>query len=272
LPPGPWSAKNLDPDPVGTTLSGFVRRFRIRPGETRFRYRTLPVKIDVLTLFPGMFGGILSESMIRIAREKGLLDVGLWDIRESTTDRHRSADDKPYGGGPGMVMKVEPTVECTERVLSERGAGAHLVLLTPTGRRFRQSIAEEFAGKEHLLLICGHYEGFDERIRELLDPDEVSVGDFVLSGGEIAAMVIIDAVARLIPGVLGCAGSLSEESFSGEGLLEYPQYTRPAEYRGLSVPEVLLSGHHEKIREWRLDMARRITRERRMKERSDEAT
>jgi len=230
------------------------------------------VKIDVLTLFPGMFDGILSESILRIAREKGHLDVGLWDPREFTTDRHRSADDKPYGGGPGMVMKVEPVVTCTEHVLRERGEGAHVVLLTPTGRRFRQSTAEEFAAKDHVILICGHYEGFDERVRELLEPDELSVGDFVLSGGEPAAMVIIDAVARLLPGVLGSAESLTEESFSGEGLLEYPQYTRPAEYRGLKVPEVLLSGHHENIRKWRLDMARRITRERHMKERADEAT
>ncbi len=219
-----------------------------------------------------MFGAVLSESMVRIAREKGLLDVGLWDIRDFTTDRHRSADDKPYGGGPGMVMKVEPVVSCVEHVLRERGEDAHRVLLTPAGRRFRQKTAEEFAKKEHVLLICGHYEGFDERIRQVLLPDEISAGDFVLSGGEIAAMLIIDAVSRLIPGVLGSADSLNEESFTGDGLLEYPQYTRPAEYRGLGVPDVLLSGHHEKIREWRLAMARRITRERLLKERSDEAT
>ena len=220
------------------------------------------MKIDVLTLFPDMFGGVLSESIPRIAREKGLLDVRLHNIREFATGRHRSVDAPPYGGGPGMVLRVEPVIACAEHVLAQRGTGAHPVMLTPKGRRFRQEIALELAEREHLMLICGHYEGFDDRNRGLLRPDEISIGDYVLSGGEIAAMVVIDAVARLIPGVLGSAESLSEESFSREGLLEYPQYTRPAEYRGVSVPEVLLSGHHEKIRKWREEMARKRTEER----------
>ncbi len=228
------------------------------------------MKIDVLTLFPGMFSGALSESILRIAREKGLLDVRLWDIREFTTDRHRSADDKPYGGGPGMVMKVEPVVACAEHVRAVRGAGAHVVLLTPRGRRFRQAVAVELAAKEHLLLVCGHYEGLDERVREVLQPDEVSIGDYVLSGGEIPAMVVIDAVARLVPGVLGSPESLCEESFANEGGLEYPQYTRPPEYRGLKVPDVLLSGHHAKIRAWREQAARDRTHARRAEEGSDE--
>ena len=230
------------------------------------------MKIDVLTLFPGMFDGVLEESILRIAREKGLLDVRLWDIREFTHDRHRSADDRPYGGGPGMVMKVEPVTECVEHVLAARGEDAMKLLLTPQGRRLTQGLARELAEREHLLLICGHYEGFDERIRQGLRPTELSVGDFVLSGGEIAAMVVIDAVARLIPGVLGSEESVTEESFSNGSLLEYPQYTRPPEYRGMQVPEVLLSGHHERIRAWREEMARRRTSARREEERSDAET
>ena len=230
------------------------------------------MKIDVLTLFPGTLDGVLSESILRIAREKGLLDVRLWDIREYTHDRHRSADDRPYGGGPGMVMKVEPVTECVEHVLATRGEDALKILLTPQGRRFTQEVARELAGEEHLLLVCGHYEGFDERIRLGLEPAEISVGDFVLSGGEIAAMVVIDAVTRLIPGVLGSSESLFEESFGPGGLLEYPQYTRPPEYRGMQVPEVLLSGHHLRIRAWREEMAKRRTLSRRQEDRSDEAT
>ena len=210
--------------------------------------------------------------MLRIAREKGLLDVRFWDIRDFTTDNHRTADDKPYGGGPGMVLKVEPIFDCVERARSERGQDGHLVLLTPRGRRFDQAKALEFAGREHLMLLCGHYEGVDERVRIGLSPEEVSVGDFVLSGGEIAAMVVIDAVARLIPGVLGSEASLEEESFSRKGFLEYPQYTRPAEFRGMTVPEVLLSGHHEKIRAWREEKAREQWQRRMKEERSDEAT
>ena len=230
------------------------------------------MKVDVLTLFPGMFGGVFHESILRIAREKRLLDVRVWDIRDFTADRHRSVDDKPYGGGPGMVMKVEPVVECVEHVLATRGKDARVVLLTPQGRRFDQTVAKELSEAPHLVLICGHYEGFDERIREGLRPFELSIGDFVLSGGEAAATVVIDAVTRLIPGVLGSSESVRDESFSHGDQLEYPQYTRPAEYRGMEVPDVLRSGNHAKIRLWREQKSRERTESRRQKERSDEAS
>ena len=257
------SPKILDRRAVRATLPGLRVGFLACAPAVRDPDRTDErMKIDVLTLFPDMFGGVLSESILRIAREKGLLDVRVFNIREFASGRHRSVDAPPYGGGPGMVLKVEPVLACVEHVLARRGADAHTVMLTPKGRRFRQETALELAGKEHIMLLCGHYEGFDERIRALLRPDEVSVGDYVLSGGEIAAMVVLDAVARLIPGVLGSPESLSEESFSLEGLLEYPQYTRPPEYRGLVVPEILLSGHHSKIRKWREEMALKRTEER----------
>lgn len=230
------------------------------------------MKVDVLTLFPGMFGGVFHESILRIAREKRLLDVRVWNIRDFTADRHRSVDHKPYGGGPGMVMKVEPVVECVEHVLATRGKDAEVVLLTPQGRRFDQTVAKELSEVPHLVLICGHYEGFDERIREELRPFELSIGDFVLSGGEAAATVVIDAVTRLIPGVLGSSESVREESFSHGDQLEYPQYTRPAEYRGMEVPDVLRSGNHAKIRLWREQKSRERTESRRQKERSDEAS
>jgi len=230
------------------------------------------MKVDVLTLFPGMFGGAFHESILRIAREKRLLDVRVWNIRDLTEDRHRSVDDKPYGGGPGMVMKVEPVIECVEHVLAARGEDARVVLLTPQGRRFDQAVAKELSQEPHLVLICGHYEGFDERIRVGLEPDELSIGDYVLSGGEAAATVVIDAVTRLIPGVLGSAESVREESFARGDQLEYPQYTRPAEYRGMAVPDVLRSGNHEKIRVWREEKSRERTESRRQKERSDEAS
>ncbi len=216
------------------------------------------MKVDILTLFPGTFAGVLEESILRIAREKGALDVRLHDPREFTSDRHRSADDRPYGGGPGMVMKPEPLVLCAERALAERGPG-RVVVLSPAGRRFTQEVAREFAREEHLLLVCGRYEGIDHRVIEVLGAEELSVGDFVLSGGEIAAMAVVEAVARLLPGVLGDEESAKEESFE-DGLLEYPQYTRPAEFRGRAVPEVLLSGDHGRIRAWRRGQAEARTR------------
>jgi tRNA (guanine37-N1)-methyltransferase len=217
------------------------------------------VKVDVLTLFAGMFTGPLDESIVRRAREDGKLELAIWNLRDWTHDRHKTVDDRPFGGGPGMVLKPEPIFEAVEALTDER---TRVVLLTPAGRTFTQAMARELAGCGHLLLICGNYEGFDERIREELVDDELSIGDYVLTNGALPAMVIIDAVARLLPGVLGDDDSAREESFS-QGLLEYPQYTRPAEYRGLKVPEVLLSGNHAEIARWRAEQAQLRTRQRR---------
>jgi tRNA (guanine37-N1)-methyltransferase len=213
------------------------------------------MKIDVVTLFPGMFLGPLDESIIKRAREDGLLELGIHNLRDYTHDRHRTVDDKPFGGGPGMLLKPEPIFEAVE---SLAGAGARVILLSPAGRKFNQAIARELSGQSHLILVSGSYEGFDERVREHLAHDELSIGDYVLTNGALPAMVIIDAVTRLLPGVLGDEGSARDESFS-EGLLEYPQYTRPAEFRGWKVPEVLLSGHHAEIGKWRREQARKRT-------------
>lgn len=221
------------------------------------------MKIDILTLFPDMFEGPLSESMLRLADEKGIARIELHDIRRWTYDRHRSADDKPFGGGPGMVMKIEPIYEGLEEIRSkvEKGVEPTVILLSPQGEKFDQKKARSLAEMEHMILICGHYEGVDDRVRELVDM-EISIGDYVLTCGEIPAMVICDAVVRLIPGVLGSGESLHEESFE-EGLLEYPQYTRPAEYKNMKVPEVLLSGDPKKIKAWQCDQAVNRTRQRR---------
>jgi len=217
------------------------------------------MKVDVLTLFPGMFAGPLDESIIKRARRGGFLDLTVHNLRDWTHDRHRTVDDKPFGGGPGMLLKPEPVFESVESLASER---TYVVLLTPSGRTFNQSVARELAVREHLLLVCGSYEGFDERIREHLADDELSIGDYVLTNGALPAMVIIDAVARLLPGVLGDEGSAADESFS-HGLLEYPHYTRPADFRGWKVPEVLLSGNHAEIEKWRREQAVKRTAERR---------
>jgi tRNA (guanine37-N1)-methyltransferase len=213
------------------------------------------MKIDVLTLFPGMFPGPLDESIIKRACESGRLRLGIRDLRDYTHDRHRKVDDRPFGGGPGMLMKPEPLFEAVEAL---RGEKTRVILTSPAGRPFRQEIAQELAGEEHLLLVCGSYEGFDERVRECLADDELSIGDYVLTNGALPAMVIIDAVTRLLPGVLGDDESSLDESFS-DGLLEYPQYTRPAEFRGMNVPEVLLSGDHAAIERWRREQARMRT-------------
>ncbi len=205
------------------------------------------MRIDVLTLFPAMFAGPLDHSILGRAIERGLLQVELTDIRAFATDRHRTVDDYPYGGGPGMVLKPGPIFAAAESVAQPN---CPVILLSPQGRVFTQAIAAEFAALQQLTLICGHYEGFDERVRAHLATDELSIGDYVLTGGELPAMVVIDAVARLLPGVLGGAGSTSEESH-GDGLLEYPQYTRPPEFRGHPVPDVLLSGNHAEIARWR---------------------
>ena len=217
------------------------------------------MKIDVLTLFPGMFPGPLDESIIKRACESGRLRLGIRDLRDFTHDRHRKVDDRPFGGGPGMLMKPEPMFEAVEAL---RGEKTRVILTSPAGRPFRQGIARELAAEEHLLLICGSYEGFDERVRECLADDELSIGDYVLTNGALPAMVIIDSVTRLLPGVLGDDESSVDESFS-DGLLEYPQYTRPADFRGMNVPEVLLSGDHAAIERWRREQARLRTGQRR---------
>ncbi|HEY6226548.1 MAG TPA: tRNA (guanosine(37)-N1)-methyltransferase TrmD [Verrucomicrobiae bacterium] len=217
------------------------------------------MKIDVLTLFPGMFAGPLDESIIKRAREAGILQLGIYNLRDYTHDRHKTVDDKPFGGGPGMLLKPEPIFEAVEHLA---GGETRVVLLTPSGRTFRQEIAREFASYPHLLLVSGSYEGFDERVREQLADDEISIGDFVLTNGALPAMIIVDAVTRLLPGVLGDDESSHDESFS-HGLLEYPHYTRPAEFRGMKVPEILLSGHHAEIAKWRAEQARLRTKEKR---------
>jgi len=217
------------------------------------------MKIDVLPLFPAMFAGPLDESIIMRARRAGLLDLGIHNLREYAHDRHKTVDDRPFGGGPGMLLKPEPLFEAIEDLVRE---STRVILLSPAGRVFNQAIARELALKEHLLLVTGHYEGFDERVRDELADDELSVGDFVLTNGALPAMLVIDAVTRLLPGALGDEESAHEESFS-HGLLEYPQYTRPAEFRGMKVPEVLLSGNHAEIASWRAEQSRQRTRERR---------
>ena len=217
------------------------------------------MKIDVLTLFPGMFPGPLDESIIKRACESGRLQLGVHDLRDYTHDRHRTVDDRPFGGGPGMLLKPEPLFEAVEAL---RGEKTRVILTSPAGRPFRQEIARELAGEKHVLLICGSYEGFDERVRQRLVDDEISIGDYVLTNGALPAMVIVDAVTRLLPGVLGDDESSQDESFSG-CLLEYPQYTRPAEFRGMNVPEVLLSGDHAAIEKWRREQATVQTRQRR---------
>lgn len=217
------------------------------------------LKIDILTIFPGMLNGFLGESMLKRAARSGRVEFRVVNLRDFTTDAHRTTDDRPYGGGPGMVMKPEPIFAAVESLDPE---GARVILMTPQGRRFDQALARELAGESHLIFVCGHYEGVDERVRSALVTDEISIGDYVLTNGALAAAVVVDAVVRLRPGVLGGEGATEEESFSA-GLLEYPQYTRPPEFRGLKVPEVLVSGHHEEIRRWRREQALRRTRERR---------
>jgi len=217
------------------------------------------MKIDVLTLFPAMFSGPLDESIVKRARAEKLLDLTIRNLRDYTHDRHRTVDDKPFGGGPGMLLKPEPIFEAVDSLARE---DTRVILLAPTGRTFNQTVANELARENHLLLVCGSYEGFDERVREALADDELSIGDYVLTNGALPAMVVIDAVTRLLPGALGGDASSHDESFSG-GLLEYPQYTRPAEFRGMKVPEVLLSGNHAVIAQWRAEQARKRTKERR---------
>jgi tRNA (guanine37-N1)-methyltransferase len=211
------------------------------------------MRFDFVTIFPEMFGPLLAEGIIARGIKAGLLDVRVWDLRDYATDRHRSTDDEAYGGGPGMVMLAEPVLRAVEAI-----GGGHVLMTSPQGRVFDQAAAHELAAREHLVILCGRYEGFDERVRQALHPEEISIGDFVVSGGELPAMLIADAVGRLIPGVVGNSGSVEEDSFY-RGLLDHPHYTRPEELRGMRVPDVLLSGHHEKIRKWRKEQALRAT-------------
>lgn len=222
------------------------------------------MRFDVLTLFPEMFPGYLGQSLLNLAIQRGLVDVRVHNIRDWAKGKHRKVDDRPFGGGPGMVLMVEPVVDCVEAVQQLAPAPGRLVLLTPQGRRLEQRVVEDLAAEQRLLLLCGRYEGFDERVKTILAPDEISVGDFVLNGGEVAAMVVIDAVIRLVPGVLGDEESSRDDSFSRQDrFLEYAQYTRPREYRGHRVPDVLLSGDHEEVGRWRDGERKRRTRERR---------
>ena len=220
------------------------------------------MRIDILTLFPEMFAGPFDLSIVKRAREKGIVNIHLTNIRDFACDKHRSVDDKPYGGGPGMVMMCQPVFDAVEAIAQEGPPVEEVILLTPQGERFSQPLARELAHKNRIVLVAGHYEGFDERIRRHLATRELSIGDYVLSGGEIPAMAVVDAVVRLLPGALGHEEGAVEESFSA-GLLEYPQYTRPADFRGWDVPEELISGNHGLIRKWRDQQAQHRTRQRR---------
>ena len=220
------------------------------------------MKFDIVTIFPRMIDAGLGEGVVGRARERGLLDIAVHNLRDFTTDRHHVVDDVPFGGGPGMVMKPEPLFAAMDAIVARRGEPGAVLLLTPAGRPFSQREARRFAALGHVAVLCGRYEGIDERVRERWATDEVSIGDYVLSGGEIPALVIIDAVARLVPGVVGDEQSVEGDSFE-RGLLDYPHYTRPAEFAGLRVPEVLTSGHHGEIRRWRRQQALKRTFERR---------
>lgn len=208
------------------------------------------VRVDIVTIFPEAFAP-LDQSIVKRARERGLLEIVVWDLRSFTTDRHRQVDDTPYGGGAGMVMKPEPFFAAVDAIRAAvPGTAPRIILTSPQGERFTQAVAQRLARETHLVILCGHYEGIDERVREGLATEELSIGDYVLTGGELPAMVIVDAVARFVPGVVGDAQSVEADSFA-EGLLDYPHYTRPAEFRGMKVPGVLLSGDHDAIRRWR---------------------
>ncbi|MBW3623272.1 MAG: tRNA (guanosine(37)-N1)-methyltransferase TrmD [Armatimonadetes bacterium] len=218
------------------------------------------MRVDIVTLFPEMLESVVSHSILKRAQEKGLLDVRAVDLRAFTTDRHKMADDSPFGGGAGMVMKPEPLVAAIE-YLRPQVSAPRVILTSPRGAVYNQRRAEEFARESHLILLCGRYEGVDERVRAFIT-DDLSIGDYVLSGGELAALNVLDSVARLIPGVLGKEESAAEDSFT-TGLLEHPHYTRPADFRGMTVPEVLLSGHHANVERWRREQSLRLTREHR---------
>ena len=225
----------------------------------------MALRIEFVTIFPRMFDPLIGEGVIARGIKNGLLDIRVHDLRDYATDKHRSTDDEAYGGGPGMVMLAEPVLRCVEAIragVMPSEVGLTLIMTTPQGRPFTQSVAKELAATQHLVFLCGRYEGFDHRVHEALKPDEISIGDFVVSGGELPAMLMADAAARMVEGVVGNSGSVSEDSFFN-GLLDYPHYTRPEELRGMRVPEMLMSGHHEKIRKWRKEQALRATMEKR---------
>lgn len=221
------------------------------------------MRFDVLTLFPEIFNGYLQQSLLKLAIDRGLVDVQLWNFRDFTQRKHGKVDDRPYGGGPGMLINCQPVFDCVEHVQAQGDAPGQLIMLTPQGRRLDQQLVLELATYKRLLLLCGRYEGFDERIRLGLNPLEISAGDFIANGGEVPAMLVIDTVIRMIPDVLGDETSNKYDSFAESGMLEHPQYTRPPEYRGMKVPEVLLSGNHQQIAAWREEQSHQRTRERR---------
>jgi tRNA (guanine37-N1)-methyltransferase len=220
------------------------------------------IRIDVLTLFPEMFDSPLAFSIIKRARQSGIVEIVLSNIRDFAKDSYRKVDDKPYGGGPGMIMMCQPVLDCLENIQKQDSMPGRIILLTPQGKKFDQRLAKELAAEQRIILIAGHYEGFDERIKIAAGAEEISIGDYVLSGGELPAMVIIDAMVRLLPGALGDQDSAVDDSFSA-GLLEYPQYTRPEDFKGLKVPDVLLSGNHREIDKWRKQQALEKTRQNR---------
>jgi tRNA (guanine37-N1)-methyltransferase len=218
-----------------------------------------PLAIDVITIFPGMLKGFIEESMLKRASKQGAVVFSAVNLRDFTDDAHKTTDDRPYGGGPGMVMKPEPIFKAVESVMTP---GARVIMMTPQGAPFKQEIARRLTEEKHLIFVCGHYEGVDERVRRQLVTDEISIGDYVLTNGVLPAAVVIDAVVRLLPGVLGGEGATTEESFS-DGLLEYPQYTRPPDFRGMKAPETLLSGNHKEIALWRMEQSRAVTAKKR---------
>ena len=220
------------------------------------------IRIDVLTLFPEMFDSPLAFSIIKRARQSGIVEIVLSNIRDFAKDSYRKVDDKPYGGGPGMIMMCQPVLDCLENIQKQDSRPGRIILLTPQGKKFDQRLAKELAAEQRIILIAGHYEGFDERRKIAAGAEEISIGDYVLSGGELPAMVIIDAMVRLLPGALGDQDSAVDDSFSA-GLLEYPQYTRPEDFKGLKVPDVLLSGNHREIDKWRKQQALEKTRQNR---------
>jgi len=213
------------------------------------------MKFDIVTIFPSMFDRPFADGVIGRAAGRGTLDIKVRDLRDFTTDRHRVVDDMPFGGGPGMVLKPEPLFAAVEAVRAQRGSPSAVILTSPDGEKLTHVVAARFSGMDHLVILCGRYEGVDERVREHLATDTISIGDYVVSGGELPALVIVDAVARLVPGVVGDEASVTGDTFASGGLLDYPQYTRPTDFRGMTVPPVLLSGHHAEIEKWRREQA-----------------